>query len=92
MADPARSSFAERILAALASQPGLTDRELTNLLLGRATHPSQVNQECRLLAGRGVIVREKDAAGTIRNRLSGQPVAPVPAPPPQWQPPPAPRS
>jgi len=53
------TKFQEQLLAALAREPGLTDRQLTDRLLGRGTHASRVNQEMRLLVYRGWIVRKK---------------------------------
>tara|TARA_R110002072_G_scaffold141970_5_gene287293 strand:+ start:1779 stop:2408 length:630 start_codon:yes stop_codon:yes gene_type:complete len=61
-------AFSDQIIEALRVKDGQTDRELTDLLQGHATHPSQVNQECNLMAGRGQLRREKhDGVGSIRN-------------------------
>ena len=80
----------ERILKALESSPGLTDRELTNLLLGRSDHPSRINQECRLMADRGLIARKTGPDGLIRNHARDAVPAGVAQPPPSA--PPAPRA
>jgi hypothetical protein len=53
------TKFQEQLLTALARESGLTDRQLTDRLLGRAAHASRANQEMRLLANRGWIVRKK---------------------------------
>jgi len=58
--------LSDRILDILAGSPGLSDRELTNLLFSPSTHPSQINQECRLLAQAGQLVR-RSQDGLIRN-------------------------
>ncbi len=77
-------SLQDRILKALAGQSGLTDRALTDLIFGKAVHPSRINQECRLMAGRGLILREKDALGAICNSMPGTAphLPPLPAKPP----------
>jgi hypothetical protein len=43
----ATSSIASLIRDVLASEPGLTDRQLTDRILGVTAHPSQINQACR---------------------------------------------
>jgi hypothetical protein len=53
------TNFQQQLLAALVREPGLTDRQLTDRLLGRATHASRGNQEMRLLVYRGRIVRKR---------------------------------
>jgi len=73
-------SLQDRILQALASQSGLTDRALTDLIFGKAVRPSRINQECRLMAVRGLILREKDAMGTICNSMPGTAPHPPPLP------------
>lgn len=73
--------LADRILAQLAKRPGMTDRELTDALFSRHKHPSQVNQECRLLAQRGQLIR-KDDGTVLRNYLAGTVVQPDRAPQP----------
>jgi hypothetical protein len=45
-------NVSEHILAILNERPGLSDRELTDRIKSAAAHPSQVNQECRLLESR----------------------------------------
>lgn len=60
-------SFAERLIAAIGKHPGATDRFLTDLLFGRGYHPSQVNQEARLLSQRGQIERRLRSDGRLGN-------------------------
>jgi hypothetical protein len=60
-----------RILAILNETPGLSDRELTDRIKGRDTHPSQINQECRLLEGGGKLTRQPRSDGRIGNYPSG---------------------
>ncbi len=61
------ATFGERFLAHVCQHPGMSDRELTDALLGKGKHPSQVNQEARLLEGRGKITRRTRADGVIGN-------------------------
>ncbi|HWA18068.1 MAG TPA: hypothetical protein VG757_03670 [Devosia sp.] len=56
----------------VARKPGLSDREITNILFSHSKHPSQVNQECRLLEQSGVLKRQSDNE-SIRNYLAGVP-------------------
>lgn len=63
--------FAEKLVYVLKQSPGLTDRELTDILKGRHVHQSQVNQEARLLEGKGVIERIRRPDGKIGNYLTG---------------------
>jgi hypothetical protein len=58
------------ILNCLAIEPGLSDRSLTDKILGKSAHPSQVNQACRLLAAQGVILRQARADGKLGNYLT----------------------
>jgi len=61
------TSFANRLLAEVQKAPGLSDRELTDRLLGKGTHPSRVNQEARLFEGRGQLFRRARMDGRIGN-------------------------
>lgn len=75
-------SFAEKLFAEIQRSPGLSDRELTNILCGTDKHPSQVNQEARLLEGAKRIVRRYRVDRVIGNYPEGavaevaQPVRP----------------
>lgn len=62
-------TFPDRVLALVGEVPGITDRELTNRLLSTATHPSQVNQACRLLASKGLLERVRREDGLTGNYL-----------------------
>ena len=62
-------TLAEKILQQLSATPGMSDRELTNVLFGKSTHPSQVNQETRLLQGRKQLLREPRLDGILGNFL-----------------------
>jgi hypothetical protein len=57
----------ERILTILNETPGLTDRELTDPIKGRSTHPSEINQACRSLEGAGRLTRQGRLDGRIGN-------------------------
>ena len=62
--------FAEKLLEVVRSSPGLTDRQITDRLFGKATHPSQVNQEARLLERKGLLKRHVGKDGRIGNYLA----------------------
>lgn len=59
----------ERILQLLRGHPGLTDQEITDILMGPGAGQQCVNQACRALADRGVISRRAHADGIIGNYL-----------------------
>lgn len=73
------SALSTLILASLERTPGQTDRELTDAIKGLRTHPSQINQECRLLQGRRILIRRSRADGKIGNFPAG---TDLPEPPP----------
>lgn len=56
-----------RILKLISSEPGLTDREITNTLQSPANNQQPINQAARLLAGKGLLVRQKRNDGLIGN-------------------------
>lgn len=66
------------ILAALAIHPGLTDRELADLLRGSSVARQAVNGECRLLRNQHKLRRVKRSDGLLGNYLI-DPNAPVQA-------------
>jgi hypothetical protein len=57
----------ERIVDAVQANAGLTDRQLTDAVVGPAAPPQAVNQAARALANAGVIVRERRPDGRIGN-------------------------
>ncbi len=57
----------DRILEAVRSTPGLTDRELADRLLGQGAPQQNVNQAARQLASTGQLVRHKRLGGRLRN-------------------------
>ena len=59
----------DRILDLLRTGPGLTDREITDRLLGNGKPPQSVNIACRALEERARLVRRKEA-GRIRNYVA----------------------
>ena len=61
------ASLAERILALLRSTPGLTDRELTDRLLGSGVAQQGVNHIARSLAAEHVIARRARHDGKLGN-------------------------
>lgn len=64
------TAFQQKLVTRVKQFPGITDRELTEQLLGKRVHPSRVNQEARLLESRGKLRRQlrKD------NRIGNHPV------------------
>jgi Holliday junction resolvase-like predicted endonuclease len=71
-------SISERVIAAIQRQPGLTDRELTNLVLGVERTQQSVNKACRSLAAKGMIVRIRREDGRLGNYSTDNAPAPVP--------------
>lgn len=68
--DQARPKLTSIVLNYVEVEPGLTDRQLTDRIFGKATHPSQVNQSCRLLASQGTIERKPRDDGKVGNYRS----------------------
>ncbi len=60
-----------RVVDLLRVQGPLSDRELTDQLLGAQAGPQPINQACRQLEAEGVIVRTKQAGARIQNILVG---------------------
>ena len=70
-----RSTHAKRIISLLVQTPGLNDDEIAQAL---AIEPRQtVNQVCRRLANRGVLLRERGPGDKIINRLRDGSTAPA---------------
>lgn len=63
--------FAEKVITLIKQRPGLTDRELTDILKGKSTHQSQVYQQTTLLARKGILERVKRPDGKTGNYVSG---------------------
>ncbi len=59
--------LAERLRKLVSEKPGLSDRELTDHLLGRSEPQQGVNQAARRLASKGVIERVKRPDGILGN-------------------------
>lgn len=76
------NTFADRLLAEVERSPGLSDRELTDILCGQDKPPTQVNQEAHLLERRARITRQRRVDGIIGNYPAGNsPVLGTPAKP-----------
>ena len=73
------TNFADKIIEIVGKAPGITDRVLTDMLKGRSSHPSQVNQEARLLERRGILKRARRQDGRIGNYMCDSDI-PVTAP------------
>jgi hypothetical protein len=65
----------DRILELVRAEPGCTDREVTDRLLGRGAPQQATNQQCRLLE---VLVRRKRSDGLIANYPASVGPGPVP--------------
>jgi hypothetical protein len=70
---------ADDVMNMLTSTPGLSDRQITDALFGPGRTQQTVNQVCRNLERRGLIVREKGANGVVGNFIAdgGCPDSPV---------------
>jgi len=68
----------ERIVEALRDRPGLTDRELTDLVIGPGQAQQPVNQAARDLERRGYLSRRRRPDGLIGNFLAESAVASPP--------------
>lgn len=64
-------TFADKLFAEIQRSPSLSDRELTDILCGADKHPSQVNQEARLLESAKRIVRRHRVDRKIGNYPEG---------------------
>ena len=53
----------------LKDEPGLSDREITDILIGPGAPQQSVNQTCRSLEGKGIIERKNRSDGRIGNYL-----------------------
>jgi len=58
-----------RIIQLLRRSPGLSDSEITNVLIGHGEPPQYVNQTCNKLKDRGIISRIKRENGIYGNYL-----------------------
>ncbi len=61
----------KEILTLLASEPGLTDREITDRLRGRTEPQQATNQACRRLEADGLLIRARRGDGLLGNNLTG---------------------
>lgn len=73
------ATLKQRILDRVTSEPGLTDRELADQLLGPGSPQQAVNQTARQLASGGSLARRKRPDGRIGNYPGERPPQPVQA-------------
>jgi hypothetical protein len=67
----------EQIVAILSESPGLTDREITDVLHS-PNHPTQsISIAARSLAKREIVLRARRSDGRIGNVLTGMTVPPT---------------
>jgi hypothetical protein len=64
------STLKEKILSLLNQKPGLSDREITNVILGAEAPQQSINIACRSLESKGVIKRIRRKDGRIVNYLA----------------------
>ena len=65
------TTLKEQILDILARTPGLTDREIANILRGASAPQQPVNSACREMAARDVLKRRSRSDGLVGNFLAG---------------------
>ena len=65
----------ERISELVSERPGLTDREITNVIKGRGEPQQPVNQACRRLEAAGMALRRRRDDGLIGNYPMGKTLA-----------------
>lgn len=61
------ATLRDRVLRLIRSTPGLTDREITDRLLGTGSAQQGVNQAARALASEGLVTRRARDDGKLRN-------------------------
>lgn len=61
----------QRILALLTENPGLTDRDLTDRIMGTSVGQQAVNQAARAMAALGQIIRRERPDGKLGNYAAG---------------------
>lgn len=71
----------DRILSLLAQQSGLTDREITDQLLGPGSEQQAVNGRCNALMKKGRLERRKRPDGLTGNYLPGTSIQAKQSPP-----------
>ena len=73
------ASMKERIIELLRENGSLSDREITNILVGKGAVQQPINQTCRDLESQGIIVRSK-MDGRIKNFLANTRLEPIDKP------------
>lgn len=69
------ASRRETLLKLIRKEPGLSDRQLTDRLLGQGEPQQAVNSLCRQLEAEGLCVRRKRSDGRLGNYPGGVPVS-----------------
>lgn len=69
------AALKQQIIDVLARTPGLTDREITNLVKGPSGPQQPVNVACRELAAKGILDRRRRDDGLIGNYPNGTRIA-----------------
>jgi len=60
----------EKIIQLLGSENGLTDREITDRLLGNGAQQQPINQACRSLENKGILKRDQGEKNRIQNYIT----------------------
>ena len=63
------SDLEQNIIGMLEKNPGLSDKELADIILGYGQPPKYINENCRRLVAKGIISRKKRDDGIIGNWL-----------------------
>lgn len=63
------STMAERICLFLENNPGMTDREIADVIIGQSASQQPINSICRTLTSKGILVRRHRKDGLIGNYL-----------------------
>jgi hypothetical protein len=66
------AALPQQLIELLGKTPGMTDREITNILRGNSAPQQPINIAARGLVKKGVVIRKKRHDGLIGNYLSGK--------------------
>ena len=66
------TTLKEKIYNLTKQNPGLTDREITDILLGPGKPQQSINQTCRALESQGILQRKNRNDGRIGNYPTGK--------------------
>ena len=64
------ATLTEQILVNIKRKPGLSDRQLTDIIKGKKEPQQTINATCRRLASKGKVIRSTRPDGRIGNFLA----------------------